>query len=1653
MSSSSAASGHKRSAADAALVESDRDYLQFTPLGGGCEVGRSCHILQFKGKTIMLDCIVAGTLVALESRTSVPIEAVQPGQRVLALSARRDGVVGRTVQAVVAKGDAACIELLFNDGRTLVCTPDHLLLAGDGSWCKAGELTPGTSEVRVGIEYPAISPVPATLQLDVGGYLTLDHRTAPLFCRLIGHLIGDGSISLQTGRVLACRAKVFVGHELDRDAVLHDIRTITGVDATVDDTHEDGVTHIIFPLALQKAAVAWTSHGDRVEQLTGIPPYLLGADCPIALVCEFLGGLFGGDGHTLSYAHGQGIFRGLGFSWSKAGRMCSVEEQVRAGLAAVAPTPLPLAQAKVFEQLVQLLKRAGVEHATVATPRHRVGTDLTEESAAHVKKAKTEGRQLSVNVDAAQDFKADLHYELRLDIGVQGVLPFADRIGFRYCCHKQMRLTAAAAYVRSGEYISRQREVLRQRVRELNIGIVRGLAQAKAELRAVALLHPDNERWLPLQAQTLDLVAPRGKGATRLTAPQAMVQWGIAKFFSEERKVVRCVHTKTLAHAQRTEQLRRTAGQCVGCETQAVGGFCSAACQQGWKRKLDAATAYSQHVSSQGKHGSVQYAVPRGVTALPTFKVKLLAKREAGVRSVYDLSVPAGEANGNLDSFQANGVIVHNCGLHPAYSGIASLPYFDEVDPASIDLILITHFHLDHAAALPYFLTKTAFRGRTLMTHPTKSVYKLILQDYVKVSSISVEETLYTEQDLLASMERIECVNYHQVVQHEGIRLWAYNAGHVLGAAMFMIEIGGVRVLYTGDYSRTEDRHLMAAELPLPSLYPHVLVIEATYGTQTLRPVEEREERFCKLVQEIVEERGGSCLIPVFALGRAQELLLILDEYWAAHASLQSIPIYYASFLARRCMLVYETYLNMMNAHIQRQAQVRNPFHFKHVLNLKSVSEFDDSQPCVILASPGMLQNGVSRDLLELWCSDEKNGCIIAGYAVEGTLAKHIMTEPTHITSTTGARLPLRMSVNYISFSAHADYRETSEFIDTLRPQHCLSEDTEVLTSRGFMSRAEVFAACPELAPRVSTAAPVSDYADLPFGGAVHTRTVTPLYWTPSPAERKADEAAGIRYEQLPPNAGSAVQLRDEAARYGRQCGLCSWRVWSSSKDSCKTLLSRHNRSAHSDEVARARAAAPRTCALVSVTSAASASSTSRPSSLSLSSSSMVDCCSECGRDSTDDFCDDCDPLFSPSASPSSPSSSSSSCMSEVDEVHVAPDEAVYRRGSSPLFFANREERRAMLPSMLTEEQMEVTVALHDDEAAVRWNEEPEEESEDEKEGDLNRGPDRSGRSARGHGDERVQPPSSPSTPLLFASLDPSTGHLVYQPATALVYKTVTSLVEFTHHQEAPSWADDADEYGLTPAEVERMKAQSDRRAAGELLDDEDKFRAEHRSNGVSLLVDRQHDVYARVGMTEPAIEEHISWAADYVKVKAGSLVSDDVRQRVRMTGQATAGLDASADTDAELPFVAALRLSTTAQIDAFLWLYGYWLGDGYLDANNPTVGFCPKKSHDQEEVKEQLEALGFTVPSVAVRVYNMTDGRRAFMVTERRWVDYFFGEYGPKYRVASVTSSRSHTHTGLCVPLPKSVKWSATSLHLTHPPRSLHPSRAPHSRQLLCFR
>jgi cleavage and polyadenylation specificity factor subunit 3 len=404
--------------------------------------------------------------------------------------------------------------------------------------------------------------------------------------------------------------------------------------------------------------------------------------------------------------------------------------------------------------------------------------------------------------------------------------------------------------------------------------------------------------------------------------------------------------------------------------------------------------------------------------------------------------------------------VMLDAGMHPAYEGLSAMPFYDDFDLSTVDVLLISHFHVDHAASLPYVLAKTNFKGRVFMTHPTKAIYKWLIQDSVRVGNMSSSsETkiqMYTEQDHLNTFPMIESIDFYTTHTVSGIRITPYPAGHVLGAAMFLIEIAGLKILFTGDYSREDDRHLVSASVP-KEVKIDVLITESTFGISTHTPRVERETQLMKAITDILN-RGGRALLPVFALGRAQELLLILDEYWAKHPQYQKVPIYYNSSLARRCMQVYQTYVGAMNDNIKRLTKQRfaeaeaegdvgrrGAWDLRFVRSLKNLERFDDMSGCVMLASPGMMQSGTSRELLERWAPDPRNGVIITGYSVEGTMAKQIVHEPEQIPAImtraannnrrVGQReneqimIPRRCTVQEYSFAAHVDGKENMEFV------------------------------------------------------------------------------------------------------------------------------------------------------------------------------------------------------------------------------------------------------------------------------------------------------------------------------------------------------------------------------------------------------------------------------------------------------------------------------------------------------------------------------------------------------------------------------------------------------------------------------------------------
>ncbi|KAJ4520072.1 endoribonuclease ysh1, variant 2 [Exophiala dermatitidis] len=422
--------------------------------------------------------------------------------------------------------------------------------------------------------------------------------------------------------------------------------------------------------------------------------------------------------------------------------------------------------------------------------------------------------------------------------------------------------------------------------------------------------------------------------------------------------------------------------------------------------------------------------------------------------------------------------VMLDAGMHTGREGMSAMPYFDDFDLSTVDILLISHFHLDHAAALPYVLAKTDFKGRVFMTHPTKAIYKWLIQDSVRVSNTSSTSdqrtSLYTEADHISTLPQIETIDFYTTHTVSGVRITPYPAGHVLGAAMFLINIAGLNIWFTADYSREQDRHLVAAEVPNKSTVGKIdlLITESTFGISNAPPRAEREAGLLKAVTNILN-RGGKVLMPVFALGRAQELLLILEDYWSKHPELQKYPIYYTGNTARKCMVVYQTYINAMNDNIKRIFRERmaeaeaagnakgvsaGPWDFRFVRSLRNLDRFDDVGGCVMLASPGMLQSGMSRVLLERWAPDPRNGVIMTGYNVEGTMARTILSEPEMIPAimsggNTGVgqqmgrkgrddegavMIPRRCTVEEFQFAAHVTGVENVDFIEQVASPHVI---------------------------------------------------------------------------------------------------------------------------------------------------------------------------------------------------------------------------------------------------------------------------------------------------------------------------------------------------------------------------------------------------------------------------------------------------------------------------------------------------------------------------------------------------------------------------------------------------------------------------------------
>lgn len=383
--------------------------------------------------------------------------------------------------------------------------------------------------------------------------------------------------------------------------------------------------------------------------------------------------------------------------------------------------------------------------------------------------------------------------------------------------------------------------------------------------------------------------------------------------------------------------------------------------------------------------------------------------------------------------------IMLDCGMHMGFNDDRRFPDFTFITKEGrltehLDCIIISHFHLDHCGALPYMSEMVGYDGPIYMTHPTKAICPILLEDYRKITVERKGETnFFTSEMIKSCMKKVKAVNLHEVIQvDDELEIKAYYAGHVLGAAMFHLRVGQQSLVYTGDYNMTPDRHLGAAWID--KCRPDLLITESTYATTIRESKRCRERDFLKKVHDCVE-KGGKVLIPVFALGRAQELCILLETYWE-RMNLQ-VPIYFSLGLTEKANHYYKLFITWTSQKIKNTFVQRNMFEFKHIKAFDR-SYIDNPGPMVVFATPGMLHAGLSLQIFRKWAPNENNMLIMPGYCVAGTVGHKVLNGARKIEMENKQILDVKLSVQYMSFSAHADAKGIMQLISWCEPKNVM---------------------------------------------------------------------------------------------------------------------------------------------------------------------------------------------------------------------------------------------------------------------------------------------------------------------------------------------------------------------------------------------------------------------------------------------------------------------------------------------------------------------------------------------------------------------------------------------------------------------------------------
>ncbi|MDI9620197.1 MAG: beta-CASP ribonuclease aCPSF1 [Candidatus Nezhaarchaeota archaeon] len=414
--------------------------------------------------------------------------------------------------------------------------------------------------------------------------------------------------------------------------------------------------------------------------------------------------------------------------------------------------------------------------------------------------------------------------------------------------------------------------------------------------------------------------------------------------------------------------------------------------------------------------------------------------------------------------------ILLDCGVKPSVRDYANeFPAFwlDSFDIDSLSAVVITHAHLDHCGALP-LLFKYGYRGPVYCSEPTKMLMSLILKDYLDVADKEGRTPIYGPREVKLALLHTLALTHGEVTDiAPGVKLTLHSAGHILGSSMAHLHIGeGLHnIVYTGDFKYGRTRLLEPASSTFPRL--ETLIMESTYGgPQDVMP--SREETEAKLLEIINRtlERGGKVLIPVLAVGRAQEIMLVLANA-VEKKQIPSVPIYIEGMI-QESTAIHTAYPESLAKEVRDKIfyEDANPFLAENFATLtRGHVRLDvvEGEPCIILATSGMLNAGPALEYFKLMAEDEKNSLIFVAYQVEGTLGRAIQEGAREVTVDYVDGRPISLSVKMEvhtcgGFSGHSDRKQLLRFVERVTPKPrkiilCHGEDEKTASLASSIER------------------------------------------------------------------------------------------------------------------------------------------------------------------------------------------------------------------------------------------------------------------------------------------------------------------------------------------------------------------------------------------------------------------------------------------------------------------------------------------------------------------------------------------------------------------------------------------------------------------------